>query len=272
MKQLTLFFVSLLFSTISVAQSDKARIAIFDIDLTEFDDNKIKFSDLFMVDLLKPNAFNSIPEYLIKSFTRNEDFVVIDKVGYDLIKDERERQKSEDFMEGYTVEQGKSEGIDYVLFPKYNRLGNEISVHVFSIESGNRHCEASVELIKSKASVEYTEYYIGVLMEQLNNDCFGIRYEVIRATQQKGDKVKEILIAGGSDALFQEDQDLEIFYNEEIKIKEKTKYRPVPIGECEIIEIEGPDFSRCKVTKGNEEVLMKLSNQDLFVRLKKMKK
>ena len=77
------------------AQESPARLAVFDIDMTEYKNKSSALRTLLMLDLLKSNALTSIPEHLVRAYAGNRDFVVIDKINYQLIEDERERQKSE---------------------------------------------------------------------------------------------------------------------------------------------------------------------------------
>ncbi|HLF63478.1 MAG TPA: hypothetical protein VI603_06990 [Saprospiraceae bacterium] len=269
----TLILLCYLSAHTLLAQQDVTRIAVFNIDLSEFKTKTSLLGTLFMLDMLKPNALNSIPEHLVRAYSNQSRFVVIDKKNYQLVTDERERQKSEDFIDGYVIDQGKSEGIDYLLRPRYNAVDNTITVRVFDVATGDVACEAQVEVIKDKVGPEHTSYYISILLEQLNSACFDLSYLVVRATDSKGDKVREILVAAGSGQQMKEKKVLEVFEKVDIVIEGKTKMRPVVVAECEIVVVEGIDFSVAKILNGGDVVRQKLDiGTPLYCRTKTQKK
>jgi len=264
----------LLLCSVATAQdADVKRIAVFDIDLTEYKAKTNMFRMMLMIDLFKQNALTSIPDHLVQAYADQPEFVVIDKANYQLIEDERERQKSEDFIDGYVVAQGKSEGIDFLVKPKYLSVNNNVSITVYDVANGEVFCQAQTEVIKNKTGPEHTAYYIGQLLDQLNSECFDIKFHVVRATEVKKGKAKELLIGAGKNHQMREDRILEVFNMKDEKIGDKTIKRANVIGECEITLVEGPDFSLAKVKDGDEEIAAMLDNgATLYCRTKVMKK
>lgn len=231
-----------------IAQEEIKRIAVFDIDLSEFDEDNNFWKEVWP--LASGNALKSIPEEIIAAYTNQDGFVVIDKMNYQLVEEERERQKSEAFLDGYTIAQGKSEGIDYLLKPKYVASDKSIFVRVFDVSTGVIFCEARTAIKPSRVGSSKTKEYVTLLIEQLNNNCFGIAYPVVRATKENRRKVKEILVAAGSNHKMEKHSLLEIIEMKEEQIGNEVLKRPVVIGECRVLEVQGTDFCIAKVTEG----------------------
>lgn len=259
----------LIMASILWSQEEPKRLAVFGIDLSEYRE-KIGFQTLFLGGLLEgPNALNSIPEYLIKALSGNNNLIIIDRLNYNLILEERERQKSEDFIDGYTVQQGKSEGVDFLMKPRYNDIDRTVSVRVIDVATEEVYCEVQTKLIRKKVSKKYTGYYIDRLLDGLNENCFNIDYQVIKITESKKEKAKEILVAAGSSRLIEEGKVLELFEREKIEVNGNELFRPTVIGACEVIRVEGADFSIAQITDGHAEIFKRLNEgAQLYCRIK----
>lgn len=123
--------------------------------------------------------------------------------------------------------------------------------------------------MSTKIDRKFTNYYIKLLLEQLNSSCFDVRYPVIRVTDSKKGKAKELLVAAGSGQLMKEKDEVEIFEREALEVQGRTMYRPIVVGECEVEIVEGAHFSKVKVKSGGEVIQIKInSGTPLFCRLK----
>ena len=109
-------FGIMMFGSGMMAQ-DVIRLGITKTDVSQFALKTSLWESLLMVDLTQPNALTTISDKLVSAYTNDPGFKVIDYRSYDLVADERERQKGEEFIDGYIVEQGKSEGVNFILSP-----------------------------------------------------------------------------------------------------------------------------------------------------------
>ena len=83
---------------------DVIRLGITKTDVSQFALKTSLWESLLMVDLTQPNALTTISDKLVSAYTNDPGFKVIDYRSYDLVADERERQKGEEFIDGYIVE------------------------------------------------------------------------------------------------------------------------------------------------------------------------
>lgn len=249
------------------------RVGITKTDLSQFELKKTSLIDLFMIDLASPNALNTISDKLVSVYTNDPGFKVIDFRSYDLVKSELERQKSENFIDGFIVEQGKAEGANFILSPIFLATDNEIAIRVFDVETGNLICSASTPLVKNKTGVEYTRFYSAQLIQQLNNRCFNLQYPVVRSLKDKGDDSKELLIAYGHAQQAKAKQFLGIFVNRVETVNGQEIERQEQIGDGEISEVEDDNFSILAVRKGGAAIYQALqAQQNIFIRTLDIKK
>lgn len=226
------------------------RIAIYDIDIAE--SRKAMLQTSFSPE--KRKALRSIPEYLISYYSKSDQFITIDNIRQQLITDEKERQKSEEFIDGYVVEQGKLEGYDYIFFPRYFEKDNDVYVRVYDVANESVFCE-----VTEKADVGLflnVEKVAMKLIDGLNGSCFSFHVEVVRSADSKPGKkeVKSLLILAGSNQQIKKGYEYEIFQKEIEVVGDKSFERIVHVGEGEIEEVEDENFSILKVKKGGDDI------------------
>ncbi len=251
------------------AQDIKKRIAVLNIDLSEWHSrNRSTASQVLLKDIPieSYNSLTSLPEQLIRTYTDVSNFVVIDRINYHLITEERERQKSEDFINGYTVAQGKSEGIDYMLTSKFLKSDNTINVRLLDVATGVVLCQAIVQISRSRVGDKATSYYAAQILEDLNT-CLDIRYPVVRILSSKKDKAKTILIAAGSKHQMKRGRDVELFIDAQIEVNGEFLSRQEVVGNGVVIEVDGMNFSIVELDEGRSEIFNLIQeNTKLFCR------
>ena len=160
-----------------------------------------------------------------------------------------ERQKSEECIDGYIIEQGKSEGVDKILSPIYLVQDDAISVRVIDVESGNLECAATMPLSKGKMGAKYARYYYGFLFQQLNERCFQIQFPVVRMTEEKKGNAKQFLAAIGNVHHINQKQKVQTYQTVVEKVGDQEFDRTVQGGEGVIEVIEGDHFSLGQINK-----------------------
>ncbi|HSF89209.1 MAG TPA: hypothetical protein VLA46_07310 [Saprospiraceae bacterium] len=252
---------------------DVIRLGITKTDVSQFALKTSLWESLLMVDLTQPNALTTISDKLVSAYTNDPGFKVVDYRSYDLVADERERQKGEEFIDGYIVAQGKSEGVNFILSPIFVASDNEITVRVINVIDGTMVCSAATPIIKGKTGVEYTRYYSALLIQQLNSRCFNVQYPVVRMLKEKPGDAKDILVAFGHAHQAKEKQMLGLFINQVEIVNGAEVERQLQIGEGMIEVVEDDNFSIVNVKKGGDKIYQALTDgASVFVRVSKIEK
>lgn len=225
------------------------RIAIYDIDLNE---NRSTFVDY------SGSWLSNIPDYLINFYAGDDRFIVIDRKNDQLIKNEKERQKSEEFIDGYIVEQGKEEGVDYIVRCWLTEKGKELNVRYYDVKNGTVLCERSITLSKFFTVVTKLQYTVEELAHEANLTCFNLNFEVVRSLDDKKGKTKQILVLAGYSRKVEKGELFEIFEIVEEEIAGKIYARQNVLGEGTIAKIQDVNFSEVKIKKGGEMIFERL--------------
>lgn len=262
-KRKTIVLFALLLYTASL--SAQKRIMVYKTDISEF-----KAGISSDVNDLNEQNIRNVADQIVSFYTNDERFVVIDRAKYDLIKNEQELQKSEEFIDGYVVEQGKQEGADYIFYTKYLRKQKALYLRVYDVTNGKVYCENTEEFDLLLGIIKDAREKVYQLLNKINNECFSISFHVVRSLDKKeGAKTKSLLIAMGHNQKIKLNHELEIFRTVVENIGNKEMERDEVIGEGKIDKIEDANFSQIKVTKGGEAIAEYLqAGEPLYCRVK----
>ncbi len=247
-------FLIFLFCTTSLL--GQHRIAIYDVER----------------DPSSSSLLDDVSSYIVSFYASDDRFIVIDKVNSQLIADEQDRQKSEEFIDGYIVAQGAQEGFDYCYYPKYYKKDKLLSVKVYDVAKGTVISEESVELKKSiLGTPKDMKASINKIVDKININCFEIRYEVLRCIDKKKKAAaKELLFAIGYNQRAKKDDKYDIYILSEEKVGNRIIERKDIIGTAKISEVQDGNFSTLKVNNGGEEINAALnSGKQLYGSLSK---
>ncbi len=258
MKHYPLFIIVLIFlsslTQVHSQESDVKRIAVYDFDKSQFQKNSTESLSAIFSEL-NDDKLREIPQYIVSYYTNDERFIVIDNSKFQLIKEEKERQKSEEFIDGYIVEQGKEEGFDYIIHTKYFKEDKSISVRVYDVATKTILCEAKEKVNKSFGMVKNLNETSAKLVQKINKSCFSIQYEVVRSLDKKTkDSVKKLLILAGTNQKIEKGFMFEILESRIEKVGEKTFERFFQVGIGDVVEVEDENFSIVQVRKGGKEI------------------
>lgn len=261
----TLGFLFLLISFYSgFGQSDKTSIGVLEFSFPSIKDYEASAGKDILAERLKVlyerdyNYVRSAETYVTQALLKDGRFQIVDRTDLNLIFNELELQKNENFLDGYTVEQGKSIGSDYLFKAQYFPGDRMLQLNMYSVVDGN---------IVGSDNVNFRRNLFGIeqFSDELKEATFRIVKKVFpeRMPLVKMIKSKEVLLAGGSSHNLRKRDKLRVIRIEVLEIEGKKMERPVEIGEIEIQEVENENFSRCKITKGAKEIqeLLKNGNQ-----------
>ena len=254
-----LSLLTLIFTFLSPSFSfSQIRIAIYKTDVSQ-----LKKS---LVDELNDNnsyRLKSIADEIVRFYSNDKRFTVIDRANFNLIENEQELQKSEEFIDGYVVQQGKQEGADYILYSSYDKKEKAIRLRVYDVASKSVKCEASEGVNTTLGFINNARKNIIKLLYKVNSDCFELTFPVVRSLDKKqGKKVKTLLIAAGRNHNTKEGSVFEIFKTVEEKVGDEIYQRREMIGTGKITEVEDNNFSILKVTNGGAEIASALNDSE----------
>ncbi|HFA50152.1 MAG TPA: hypothetical protein ENJ95_14170 [Bacteroidetes bacterium] len=244
--------------------SAQTRIAVYSTDLSELQTG-------FSTDINEMNRQNlsNVADRIVSFYTNDDRFLVIDRANYNLIEDEQERQKSEEFIDGYVVEQGKQEGADYIFYTKYLRKEKSLYLRVYDVREGKVFCESEQKFDVFLGVIKDAGKKVAQLLNKVNNECFSVSFPVVRSLDKKaGSKTKILLVAIGRNQKVKENYELEVFHTVTEKVGDKEIKREEVIGKGKIDKVEDANFSQLKITKGGEAIALALKNGEaLFCKL-----
>lgn len=205
------------------------------------------------------SVFGAVPAYCVDFYSNNPDFITIDRKNIYFITFEKELQKTENFMDGYVVEQGKSEGLDYLVQSLFDTDTYTLMIQIFDVKEERVLCSSEKKLDKNFLGIkDLRQQVIGMLLE-INSRCFESSIPVVRMTSFKGKKAKELLVAAGKDMRVRSGYKFEVFMNVEETVGGKNISRKEVVGKGTIIKVEDENFSILEITDGAEAVLTEIN-------------
>lgn len=188
-------------------------------------------------------------------FGSDARFVLVDRNALNIVQKERELQKTEQFLDGYVVGQGKNIGADYLLNGEFDLNSITLTVSLFSVAEQTVVSKEVIEM--KKAFFNFAANFRDPVVDgtrRLAARVFPMMMSVVEITEQKKDKAKAILVAGGNNRGVKRGQSLDIKMKEEREVdgQMQTYYRTV--GQGTVDKVEDDNFSIVEVTDGEEEV------------------
>jgi len=258
-------------NTIIYAQSEKISIGILPITSTDGKQYKETVS---------------ITEELTNAFVKTKRFVMVDRTKMDALKNEKNLQKTEDFMDGSTIEQGKSVGAQFLISNTLGSYSNNgevckfsLTLKVIDVATGQIIASEVIEAKGGGIGGSLTNSALGANVANTNNPDGSFKKALkdlipeieifvsknfpatfsIAEISEKDSKgaAKTILISGGSDMGLEKGDKLKIIELSEIEVNGKKMIRKKDVAELKITKVEDGNFSTCLVSSGNADVTVK---------------
>jgi hypothetical protein len=281
MKKIILLTFLLVNSISTFSQSEKISIGILSFSSNSVEDDYVE----------------SIEGEVTKSFVSTKRFNIVDRSKMTALKREKELQKSEDFIDGKVVQQGKNLGAEYLITGHVNYVKAEESTYKDSKgQTQSAGFDANISILLKIIDVATGEVLISETIEPrggsiwsqlssvkgktavdaINKSISDIHYEIdefvaknfpitflIAEIQEKDSKgnAKSILIAGGSGFGLQKGDQLKVVEITEVEINGKKINRKKEIGTLKISKIEDENFSICSVKSGGLEINSKFESK-----------
>lgn len=214
--------------------------------------------------------------HVVKAFLKQGQFAVVEREQNKTVEAERELQKSESFIDGKTVEQGRAVGAEYLLTGFLETRTGILTLKITSVADQkvveSQTCELRANLIYGENNVATSPSWKKVneaVQTMLNRWLAQSKLTLVRVLETKKDKAQKILVAGGSAKGVHKDDTLEVFYIESEVVDGETLERFVPIGKARVEQVENANFSNAKVQDGGEAIVQVLTaGKKLYCRLR----
>lgn len=189
---------------------------------------------------------------IMESFVKFGSFSVVDRDATDLIKKELELQKTEAFMDGKVVEQGKAVGAEYIARSWYQAKEGKFIIKIIEVASGN-----TIETDEYKMdffAANYKKHLRKMVYRLSNRWLSGSKITVLRSLEDKSDATQRVLLAGGTAKGLKVGMQLEVFIitTEEVDGEQMERFEPV--GKIKVDRIENANFSNARVRSGEKEI------------------
>ena len=223
----------------------------------------------------------SVYEIISGAFVKAKRFNVIERSKLEQLQKEKNLQKTEDYMDGKVVEQGKSLGAQYLI------LGNVNS----AVAKSSTSYVYGVAVNKAKANIQVTIKVVDVAtglviasenlegsgdgsgaqekaMSSLDGEVnkflsanFPLQFSVVEI-QEKGKKgeAKKILISGGSGSGVKVNDEMNVVEKVIVDVDGVTKTRNKVIGRIKVTKVEDADFSQTIVVEGGAAIAEKIGS------------
>ena len=195
-----------------------------------------------------------LQSYVTEVFANDERFTIVDRSTLKLVQKERELQKSEEFIDGYVVQQGASIGAEYLLVGDFEMGDMMLTIKLFSVAeqkiAGQQSVKLKKQLYSNFMSVKEPTQEAAMTLKE---NVFALLIPVVEMTEGKKE-AKTLLIAGGAKHNLKEDVKLDIKIKEQRELdgEMSTYYRT--IGQGSIKKVEDRNFSLLEVDKGGKEI------------------
>jgi hypothetical protein len=207
-------------------------------------------------------ALRAVPPHCINFLANNKKFSVIDRQNLSIIQAEKELQKSEEFMDGFIVEQGKSEGAEFVLKGIYFESEKLLTIKIYEISTGLVKCSVDETFETNMFGIKDFKSRIHNMMHSLMFDCFDIKFSMVRALETKKGEIKTALMAMGKKHGVKAGDRVIIKTWVSENVDGENVQRVVEIGEGEIELVQDENFSTVKIKKGGGELLRMLEAKE----------
>jgi TolB-like protein len=232
---------------------------------------------------------NSIQETVTNAFVKTKRFNIVDRSKMDALKQEKNLQKSEDFIDGSVIQQGVSLGANYlisghVISAKAESMeakddkGNititykaklSIQLKVIDVSTGQ---VVTSETIEPKAGnslmgafglgASTPEKAITKAIKEIEEKVddfvgknFPVSFQIVEIQEKSsGGAAVKVMIAGGSAFGLKKGDKLKVVEVSIVEVGGKKLERKKEIGELKISKVEDENFSTCTVGNGGIEI------------------
>ena len=212
----------------------------------------------------------------LQTVLRHGHFAVVERAQTASLEAERELQKSESFLDGKTVEQSRAIGADFLLSGFFETKTAVLSLKITDVAQkavvASSTCALGDDLKTNgntlAAGPTATRKLKQAVAEMLSLWAAQKRFAVVRILEEKGDKARLVLLAGGSAKGVKKGMDLEVFIIKTEEVDGEPLDRFVAVGKASVAVVENANFSQAKISDGGKELRQLLaSGKKIYCRI-----
>jgi len=245
----------------------------------------------FVKEAASSQNVNSIEETVTNAFVKTKRFNIVDRTKRELLRKEKNLQKSEYFIDGNVIAQGISLGADFlisghVISAQAERMETTpdattgkititykaklaIALKVIDVATGQVITSETIEpkggsslggmigMAPStpEASISKAIKDIEVKVDDFVNKNFPVTFPIVEIQEKdsKGTATK-IMIAGGSAFNLSKGDKLKVVEVSIIEVNGKKLERKKEIGQLKVTKVEDENFSTCSVSSGGIDI------------------
>lgn len=236
-----------------------------------------------------------VSEELTNALIKAKRFNIVDRSKLGALKQERELQKTEDFMDGTIIAQSKSIGANYLLsstMGNYENDGNTckftLTIKLIDVETGSVVASESIQpksggfgkallsaavntALETSGALSTQGQALKKALDKLVPEIdkfiytnFPITFHIVEL-QSDG----KLLVSGGSESGVKKGSKLKVYEEVITNVGGKSVKRKKELAELAVDKVEDENFSICSIKSGDKEVKERLSkNTPLFVTFK----
>ena len=274
------FFLSLL--TCGVALTASAQTDKIAVGMMPFTDASEKVG----------NNLTAINDAVTNALVKSNRFIIVDRSKMQALNQERNLQKTEDFIDGKALEQGKSLGAEYLVSGNVNSYSNDgtqakftFTLSVMEVATSKMLNSEQIEskggsigggmlmgLAASAASggepVSNAGNPEAVFKKALNDVAKDIDRFIAKnfplmlsiaetQTKDKNGAPLTLLISGGSATGVKKGDKFRVVEMAELEVDGKKMTRKKEVGQIQVVKVEDENFSSCKVLAGGTDIGLK---------------
>lgn len=239
----------LLWSMVSQSLLAQTRIMIQPTEVVSSRKTRIISTDQSTLE-----ASKVVPAHVTNFFATNKKFQVVDRKNITYIQDERELQKSEDFIDGYMVEQGMIEGADNIFRISYIEDEQVLSFQIYDVATGVMICSKDQSIKISYFGIRQLDRTLRNMLYEVLSDCFHIKYSFVRPIDEKNKSVQSALVAIGKSSQAKVEDRVEFYQQVTESIDGEEYVRRNVIATGLITQVQDDNFSVVKIIKGHTEL------------------
>ena len=203
-------------------------------------------------------------------------FSVVDRDAIKELESERQLQKSESFIDGKVVEQGRAVGAEFILTGKMSAKTGLLSLEITSVETNVKveggECNLKEGFFSGGVGLPsgYTTGKVRKTMSEILSRWLARdRYTIVRALEEDEKSVEKVLLAAGSTRGIRKDMVLEVFYTSSEIVDSLEIERDIQVAEMKVEKVENGNFSVLKEKKGKKELRLAFDEKrKLYARIK----
>ncbi len=226
----------------------------------------------------------AIQDAVSDAFLKAKRFTLVEREKMELIRDEKKTQKSEDYIDGLTVEQSKAMGASYIVTgnvteasfeekqsttPSFGGFGGvsipnrkakiSFGIKVIDVATGEiMASEIFSDEAKGKNAFDDALEKIKPSIEKFIKENFKLNTTLVSIEEKNSsNEAIKVLISGGTAIGLKPKTILKVYEVTTLVVEGKNIPRKKEIGKIEIEKVEDENFSICKVLLGGNLITTK---------------